>query len=169
MYVPIVLAGVFFSWPGGILAGVIAGILTGPYMPLDTLTGEAQVPLNWIIRMGFYALVGGMSGGIVNLLAEQLRRTRWIATHTVHTKLHNRFALEGTLQDRLDSAGKPFYFIAFSVDNFDQMAETFGYSATDEIIKNINQRLHEAFPQIEYFSNYHPQKIGIIIENKNSG
>lgn len=164
MYVPIVLAAIFFSWPGGILAGVIAGILTGPYMPLDTATGEMQVTLNWIIRMAFYAGIGWISGLVVGLLVGQLQRLRWVANHTAHTNLPNRVALENKLKERLNANTGAFYFIAFSVDNFDEIAETFGYHATDELIQSIHKRIASAYPAIEFFANHHPQKLGMIVD-----
>ena len=42
LYLPIILAALVFGAPGGILAGACAGLLIGPYMPLDSLTGESQ-------------------------------------------------------------------------------------------------------------------------------
>ena len=42
LYLPIILAALVFGAPGGILAGVCAGLVIGPFMPLDSLTGESQ-------------------------------------------------------------------------------------------------------------------------------
>ena len=44
MYMPTHSAALVSGAGGGIAAGVVAGLLLGPYMPLDTVTGEAQNP-----------------------------------------------------------------------------------------------------------------------------
>ena len=42
LYLPIIFAALVFGAPGGILAGAFAGLVIGPYMPLDVLAGEPQ-------------------------------------------------------------------------------------------------------------------------------
>lgn len=61
-YVPIVLAALPFGIPGGLLAGLAATLLSGPFMPLDTALGEAQEVLNWVARAPFFLGVGALSG-----------------------------------------------------------------------------------------------------------
>ena len=46
----IVLAGFFYSIPGGILAGIIAGLIVGPWMPLDVELLTFQPTQSWITR-----------------------------------------------------------------------------------------------------------------------
>src|SRR5258705_6998292 len=54
MYVPIVMSGFAFGVIGGSVAAVAAGLLLGPYMPINTATGEMQESLNWIYRIFFF-------------------------------------------------------------------------------------------------------------------
>lgn len=46
MYLPVVAAGFLFGMRGGILAGLAGGLALGPWMPIDTLTGEMQQTVN---------------------------------------------------------------------------------------------------------------------------
>jgi hypothetical protein len=46
MYLSIVLAGMAFGAPGGLAAAVLAGLALGPFMPINTGTGEMQHPVN---------------------------------------------------------------------------------------------------------------------------
>lgn len=61
-YVPIVVAALPFGVRGGLIAGALAALLCGPVMPLDVATGESQQLVNWLIRGGFFVVVGGVAG-----------------------------------------------------------------------------------------------------------
>jgi PAS domain-containing protein len=67
-YLPITLAAILFKTKGGLIAGIAAGLIMGPYMPLDTLTGEMQPALDWLFRMGAFIFVGGVVGYVTNAL-----------------------------------------------------------------------------------------------------
>ena len=69
-YVPIIAAGFLWSWPGGVLVGAIAGVMTGPWMPVNVATGEPQLLANWLSRLGFFVGVGGIN----SLVFMHLRR-----------------------------------------------------------------------------------------------
>ena len=67
-YVPIVLAALPFGIPGGLLAGLGATLLSGPVMPFDSSTGEAQELLNWLARGPFFLGIGALSGATTKAL-----------------------------------------------------------------------------------------------------
>ena len=60
-YLPVIAAGFLWSWPGGVLVGAIAGLMTGPWMPMDVAAGEPQSLANWMSRLGFFVGVGGLN------------------------------------------------------------------------------------------------------------
>ncbi len=62
MYIPIILAGIYYGPTFGALIGMCAAFLLGPIMPLDTSTMEMQEPINWIYRMIIFDLVGIIIG-----------------------------------------------------------------------------------------------------------
>ncbi|HBM11913.1 MAG TPA: hypothetical protein DD390_04405, partial [Rhodospirillaceae bacterium] len=59
MILPISLAAMIFKIPGGVLAGLVAALLLGPFMPLDTVQDIAQSDENWLLRTGFFVIIGG--------------------------------------------------------------------------------------------------------------
>lgn len=65
-YVPVVLGAAIFGVPGGLIVGVLAGVLCGPWMPHDVALNIPQTFQNWIVRAVFFtgigALVGAMAG-----------------------------------------------------------------------------------------------------------
>jgi len=71
MYIPILLAGVFFGVKYGLLAGIVGGLLLGPMMPLVVETGESQDLVNWLYRLVIFSAIGGLSG----YFADQFKKT----------------------------------------------------------------------------------------------
>lgn len=69
-YFPIVLAGYRFHWWGGLATGAFAGLVCGPWMPLDLTDGVAQATGSWTVRLAVFAGVGAAVG----VLAELSRR-----------------------------------------------------------------------------------------------
>jgi EAL domain-containing protein (putative c-di-GMP-specific phosphodiesterase class I) len=57
-YVPVVLAAVRYGRPGAVIAGVAAGIMCGPVLPLDVDEGTRQETLSWMLRGCAFVVVG---------------------------------------------------------------------------------------------------------------
>lgn len=74
MYLPIVLAAILFKTRGGLIAGIMGGLILGPFMPLDIHTGETQQTLNWLYRMGVFVFVGTLVGHAVQILDTMNRK-----------------------------------------------------------------------------------------------
>lgn len=62
LYIPIVLAGLIFSISGGLMAGVLAGFLMGPFMPADIELAIVQPVSSWVLRTVIFATVGLLAG-----------------------------------------------------------------------------------------------------------
>lgn len=61
-YIPIVAAVLPFGTRGALATALVAGLLCGPLMPLDTATGTEQATTGWLFRMGMFLAVGGVVG-----------------------------------------------------------------------------------------------------------
>ncbi len=68
MYLPILLAGILLGTEYGVLTAIIAGILLGPLMPIDTVLHEPQLFINWFYRMIIFVSLGFISGFASNRL-----------------------------------------------------------------------------------------------------
>lgn len=64
-YFPIVWAAVTLGVPGAVGAGVLAALLAGPLLPLDTQTGTAQSLANWVARGVLLVGVGAFTGAVI--------------------------------------------------------------------------------------------------------
>jgi|SRR5690625_1848594 len=100
-YIPIVLAGCLLGPGSGIAAGIVAGLLLGPFMPYDVSESMPQQPINWLIRLGAYASVGLVSGFLVSLVRQQHTRLRWLDLHSPTTGLPNTKALINDIDTNL--------------------------------------------------------------------
>ena len=89
MYLPILAAALCFRWKGALLTAVAGGLLLGPFMPINTVSGEMQQTANWLIRMGLFAVTGGVTGLGVEALVRMLQQEAWLAGHDPHTGLSN--------------------------------------------------------------------------------
>src|SRR5690606_784493 len=87
--------------PGGILAGIAAGLAVGPWMPLDVASGTPQTTVGWVYRTFFFALVGGLTGGLRTLLRSRLDAVDSLARslHHVHAHTLEAFARSVALRD----------------------------------------------------------------------
>ncbi len=93
MYVPVVLAGLVFGVWGGVLAALVGGVMLGPFMPLDVVTGTPQSTLNWTFRLIYFLLIAIIVGGSSELIKGYINQIRWRLLHSGTSELPNREAL----------------------------------------------------------------------------
>ncbi len=148
LYLPIIFAALVFGAPGGILAGACAGLVIGPYMPLDALTGESQNLANWLYRAAFFCLIGGFVGVGVGILRRHLTTLDWLNEHDAPTGLLNRTGLLSALRRMIQLEGgraRPFLVIAH-LNNFLDIQNTFGSAFADELLEQICARGRSLLP-----------------------
>jgi len=152
MYLPIALAAIVFGVRGGVLVAIVGGVLLGPFTPIDTSTGEAQSALNWLFRVGFFALVAVLVGGVSDAAVAYLNRVRWNATHDGATGLPNKLALARRLeQPSLDgrSDRRPRMFLVALIDNFTEIESAFGSACVREVVRNLAEAIRTELPDGE--------------------
>lgn len=75
MYIPIGVAALRFGALGGVISGAVAGLLIGPFMPLDTTTATQQPLSGWLFRSALFMLNGGVLGFAAQVLHRRFERT----------------------------------------------------------------------------------------------
>ena len=147
MYFPIILAALVFGTGGGIVAGVAAGLLLGPYMPVDTATGEAQQLGNWLLRMVFFCTVGGVVGIGAGTLRRQLNMLDWLNEHDAGTGLFNHTGFVRTQQQAIERDGaQAQILIVAQIKNLLDIEDTFGALFSEKLLKQICERGRELTP-----------------------
>jgi len=69
-YIPVGFGAATFNLRGGLITGLLAGVLCGPWMPHDVALGIPQTFQDWIIRTFFFTAIGTLVGS----MAARLRR-----------------------------------------------------------------------------------------------
>jgi EAL domain-containing protein (putative c-di-GMP-specific phosphodiesterase class I)/GGDEF domain-containing protein len=153
MYLPIVLAGLVFGFKGGILAGVMGGLVLGPMMPIEVVTGEMQVTQNWLYRMGFFTLIGFLSGVASDAAKTYLKHLKWLAERDSESGLPNRQALLRRLSElsREKENGGVLFLVVISFENGVELKSSFGYAVIEEAVNEMNARLNQRLEDQEVY------------------
>jgi len=89
MYIPIILSGLLFGPWIGFIVGIIGGLLLGPLMPIDALTGEPQLLINWMYRLLIFLVVGFISGFASKSLRDNVLTIKKLLSHNQETNIPN--------------------------------------------------------------------------------
>lgn len=164
MYLAILIAAFFHGAKGGAVCGLMGGIVLGPFMPIDVVTGEPQETINWLYRMGFFTLIGTLAGVGIETARKQAERIKWHSRHETTTGLPNRFALVETMEDaRMDPDGpKPVAFVVFSLENAAEIRSSFGFRAMDEVILQISDRIREIVKDEKNIFHLYTNLLGVL-------
>ncbi|ABM02443.1 diguanylate cyclase/phosphodiesterase [Psychromonas ingrahamii 37] len=145
MYVPIVLSGLVFGARGGILVGLISGLVLGPFMPIDVVTGEQQKMINWLYRTGFFTLIAFISGIAWDGVKTHIIQLNWILQHNASTRLPNQLALlkKIPLIVKEKSSHCTLILAVISLENSMELKNAFGLGVIQEIIQQLAKRLKD--------------------------
>lgn len=96
LYVPIVLAAIVFTLPGGILAGLAAGLIVSVWIP-----GSSQSVGDWFVQAGLFVFIGGFVGLTQELLERRLGQNEHLVKKvaTIHARTLSTFASTVELRD----------------------------------------------------------------------
>lgn len=140
MILPIAMAGMVFKLWGGVLIGVVGGVALGPYMPIDTLSGTMQETGNWLLRLGFYMLIGGTIGAMATLLDYEVRKRTWQTVRDASTGLLNVSSLPMLAVDAY--AGRTdFFTLVIRLANYKEIHHAFGDPISNEFAAAVFRRI----------------------------
>ncbi|MGH7482630.1 MAG: HD-GYP domain-containing protein [Longimicrobiales bacterium] len=105
LYIPIVLAAFLFRAPGGLIVGIVAGLIAGPWMPLDAATAAAQSPEGWLMRTAFFCAAGITAGELTALLDFRLRLAEEVLEELSRTYARTLRAFAATVARRDENTG----------------------------------------------------------------
>jgi EAL domain-containing protein (putative c-di-GMP-specific phosphodiesterase class I)/GGDEF domain-containing protein len=148
LYLPVIVAALVFGVRGGIPAGIFVGLLIGPFMPLDVAAGEPQNPENWLYRLVFFCLIGGIAGVGVDTLRRQLALLDWLNEHDARTGLLDQTGLLKRVDQMLAAQRNqvgPFLVVA-QINNFAAIQDTFGPSFAEKLLALISERGRALLP-----------------------
>jgi diguanylate cyclase len=165
VYVPVVLAAFLFGAPGGLIAGIGAGLALGPYMPVDTHTGEMQSTLNWSYRLFFLSLVGVVTGTLVSLLRGHIRRVQWLSHHDPETGILNSRALFAEVERIIARGRRADGFQIFVIDlrNYQDITSTLGPDVGSQLCSEVAGRLRSFLAPSTAVCVVHTQRLAFAV------
>lgn len=116
IYIPIILSAYFWGIKGGLGFALLAGILAGPFMPLNISEGIRQSTANWVSRLIILSTVGVITGALfqkIEKLNNEVRRRDLISPLT---GIYNINKLLGDLKKKIDKGDK-FKIISIKLTN----------------------------------------------------
>lgn len=142
MYIPILLAGFVFGCRGGVAVGLLSGLIFGPLMPVDMITGELQHAQNWLFRIGAFTLIGFLAGLASDSTRAYQRKLRWMVQHDNSTRLPNRCALLKNLQkvEQLPNVDNHFLLVVICCENETELKSAFGSEMVEQTVIQLAQR-----------------------------
>lgn len=164
MYVPIVLSGMIYGVKGGVIIAVMGGMVLGPYMPIDVVTGEMQQTVNWLYRAGFFILIGALSGIASDTVRAYIGHLYWLSRHDVATRLPNRLAL---LDDLSDISRRPspanHILLVLSLHSATELKAAFGHDVIETIISQTAQRFGHVLPRRDQIYRADTEEVSALI------
>lgn len=115
------------GWPSG-------GAVLGPMMPIDTVTGEMQLTINWLYRMGFFVLIGAFAGVASDGIRQYIRHLYWVSRHDEHSGLPNHRALNDVLA-KPHNEPTVLALVLVSVENISELKVAFGPQVAHTVIR----------------------------------
>ena len=164
MYIPIVLAGIYYGMFFGTITGFLAAILLGPLMPIDTLTGEMQNPENWLYRMFIFVLIGAIIGFASDKLRKDTKHIEELTSSNQETKVPNTNALK-KISEALPS--RTYSIITILINNHHNIIDLLGISLYYELIHLLYSDLTSQCKDGVIITQSDSNKLWLTIPNEN--
>lgn len=164
MYLPISVAGLVFGLRGGLWSGVVAGLLIGPYLPIDTHTGEMQLLQNWLYRTFFFCMVGGIVGFGTEALRKQMTTLAWLNDHDARSGMLGRTGLLKTLRQIITTSepDREMSVIVVNMNNFLEIQNTFGLPFGERLLVRIGERWRHVVPHGMPIAMVQPDRLAAV-------
>lgn len=169
MLVPVLIAAAWFHVVGGVLAGLLGGLLLGPYMPLEVAAGEMQATANWVTRLVAYSGLGGFAGALFLRLARSSDDQRRASRTDMETGLPNQAALQEDVAADRGGADSHLYrhrttLIVVRATDLVEALEAVGADATAEILPRLARRFRDCDACVRGVYRFSNSELAVLVE-----
>ncbi|MCF7858022.1 MAG: bifunctional diguanylate cyclase/phosphodiesterase [Candidatus Cloacimonetes bacterium] len=147
MYLPIILASLFWGIKGGFVISIVGGLLLGPLMPIDVYTGEKQLLINWIYRLLFFITISVILGLFRDKLKQNIQKLKYYSTHDEYTGLLNISSLrvDDDIKIFIENSNNHICIVSLLWNNYQDLINMLGIDITTDIIKDLDKRFYDYY------------------------
>lgn len=150
---PVILTAAWFGLVPTVLSAVIAGLLLGPYMPMDVESGSMQSTQNWLARVSFFVLIGVFTSWLFQNLRASTHQHLSSLQIDRETGLPNQAALREDLVSTLSVTGPDKVFsgtpavLLIHLQDLWEVMEAMGAQTADKVVRSLADRLDTTINQ----------------------
>lgn len=162
MYLAIILGAFAFGLKGGIIIAIIGGLVLGPLMPIDTITGEMQNTLNWIFRLFMFVLIGGITGFFIDSIRKNYQTTIDLLTTHPETNipLLNSLYLDKNNNQKRISENETVFLIR--IINKDVISDLLGNKIYSLLLKKLHVNITDSFKNVSQIFQLNSDRLVVI-------
>ncbi|MBY0501806.1 MAG: GGDEF domain-containing phosphodiesterase [Alphaproteobacteria bacterium] len=168
LYIPIILAGLIFSVRGGVLAGLAAGLLIGPFMPTSIEYDFAQPLSSWATRLGFFVLVGAIAGMGSSVFKAYLRELEIKQTTDPLTGLPNLHGLKQIFPSLVQDEEKALIVIVVELFQIREVDRALGTAGSDMLLREVANDLTQVIGNLGILGHLQTHRFAILIPNEDN-
>jgi len=166
LYIPIILSGLFFSIRGGVVTGIVAGFLLGPWMPTSILYDIVQPFSSWTIRLGFFALVGAIAGLGSSVFKAYVRELELKQTTDPLTGLPNLNGLRQTFSKLIQKGNKEITVIVIELFQMREIDQALGTEGTNLLLQKIAINLKQAIGEQGILGHLQTHQFAVLVSEQ---
>lgn len=145
LYLPIILAGILFSIPGGLVIALLSMFILGPLMPSNVDLNLSQPIASWLLRGLFFSGVGILSGIGSSIFRSYITELEEKFTTDSITKLPNLGGLSKIFEEKIAPTNKSVNIMLMEVTHMDEIIQAFGLEGRTTLALQMKERLRGAF------------------------
>ncbi len=164
MYIPILICGLALGRYWALLIAVIAGVLLGPFMPIEVTTGESQAFINWFYRLLIFVLIGGLSGFASEINKANKATITGLLYHHMDTELPNINSVKSFNETHVVSG--ECVFLSIIIANEDSIVTTVGMNGYYEVLQTLYMKIKDYLPDDAFIAQIDSVKFWAMTGNK---
>ena len=166
MHIPIIISAIIFRAKGGIAAGIVAGFIFGPFLPIDFGIDLLRIELGWVVRTAFFIAEGTIAGLTFEVLHYQFGRLEEASYYDPTTNLPNKLYLFSALEKvQQNNNINDYQLILIKVANYSEIINNFGHGSTSKLNQSIAQHIKSFLSQPLKVYNIHNNNFAVIIDS----
>jgi len=166
MYLPIVMSGFIFSVRGGLLTGIFAGILLGPFMLDNTDLNQVQPLSSWLWRMFTFTLIGGLSGFGAQIFRSYIDAIEKRNTTDSLTGLPNLEGLKPIFKKLTENRKKRIAVIVVDLFQLRNVDHALGIEGTTQLIKQVAKSLEDKLSSLCIIGHLHSKRFALLVREE---